>query len=460
MTAEGPAEAIPAEETPAEAIPEEGRGRPSGKEAPCRLLASLRSVPGGRDGRRMLGVSLIDKSGSGLWAGASVLYFTYVSGLSVTQIGLLVSLSGAVGIAGSPLGGHLADRLPLTRLLAATQLLRALGALALLTTSHFGLLLLYSALGSLGDRSSSVLTKLYATRVAGPERSRYQALNRTYMNIGYALGGLVAAVALGFGGTAVYRGLLVGDALSFVAVTLLVLRCRELPAPRCRELPAPRRARGTPEPAGPAGPSPWRDRTYLLYTLTETVLFFDDAVFKVGIPLWIVHATDAPHGLAPVLLVLNNVLVIAFQLPLSRYGASARQARAVLLPLGGAFAAGAAAFALSAGTGPWLASIALFLAAGAFTLAEMLHATVSWELSVALAPDQAQGAYLGVHGLAQSAQRSLGPVAVTATVAAGPVGWAALGLGLAAACLAQHRLVRTPLTERALSVPTITVSDK
>ncbi len=53
------------------------------------------------------------------------------------------------------------------------------------------------------------------------------------------------------------------------------------------------------------------------------------------------------------------------------------------------------------------------LAATAFTVAEMLHATISWELSVVLAPPTAQGAYLGVHGLAQAVQRTAGPLAVT-----------------------------------------------
>ncbi|MFG3021323.1 hypothetical protein ACGFZQ_22700 [Streptomyces sp. NPDC048254] len=33
-------------------------------------------VPGGRDGRRMLAIALVDRVGSGLWASVSVLYFT------------------------------------------------------------------------------------------------------------------------------------------------------------------------------------------------------------------------------------------------------------------------------------------------------------------------------------------------------------------------------------------------
>ncbi|OON71626.1 MFS transporter [Streptomyces tsukubensis] len=405
----------------------------------------------------MLWVAFADKTGSGLWAGAAALYFTYVTGLSAPRVGILIALSGALGIVGAPLGGVFADRFPLTRVLAATQILRAAAALALLTTDAFLLLLLFSALGSLGDRSSSVLTKLYATRVAGPRRARYQALSRTSMNIGFGVGGLIATGALAAGTDTAYRALLVGDAVSYLVVVLLVLRCSDISAPGRTVAPAdgtPRVDRHRDRPQ-----NPWRDRGYLLYTATETVLFVDDAVFKVGLPLWIIHATDAPHGLAPLLLVLNNVLVVAFQLPLARYGATPHTARAVLFPLAAAFASGAGCLALSATSTTWLAVTTLTVAAVAFTAAEMLHATVSWELSVALAPTSAQGAYLGVHGLAAAGQRSLGPLAVTAVVTAGPVGWAVLGAVLATTCLGQHRLVRERLTRTALSVPTVTVSE-
>ncbi|MEU6480137.1 MFS transporter [Streptomyces sp. NPDC047017] len=409
-------------------------------------------IPGGRDGRRMLAVAFVDRVGSGLWASVSVLYFTYVSGLSVTQVGTLAALAGAVGIAGAPIGGRIADRLPLTRVLIALQLLRAVASLGLLTTDHYALLLAFSALGSLGDRASSVLTKLYATRVAGPDRVRYQALNRTMANAGWALGGLGAAAALALGTTAAYRWLLLGDALSFVAVALLTLRCGE-PASSSRTVATST----TPAPARPA--NPWRDRPYLAYVATETVLFLDDAVFKVGLPLWIAHAGSAPHGLAPLLLVLNNVMVVALQVPLARFGTTTAAARTLLLPLSLAYALGGITLALSATGGALAATVLLTAAAASFTVAEMLHATVSWELSVALAPDTAQGAYLGVHGLAQSAQRSIGPLAVTAAIATGPAGWAVFGTGIALTCVIQHRMVRDRLDPAPLSVAPVTVSE-
>ncbi|MFF5188966.1 MFS transporter [Streptomyces sp. NPDC000345] len=401
----------------------------------------------------MLTIAFTDRVGSGLWASVSVLYFTYVSGLSVSQVGTLVAAAGAAGIAGAPLGGRLADRLPLTRVLIAVQLLRALASFALLTTDHYALLVVYCSVGSLGDRAANVLTKLYATRIAGPDRVRYQAVQRTVANAGWALGGLTAAAALALGSTAAYRWLLAGDALSFVACALLTLRCHE-PRSGSRTVTTSQDHRPTARPS-----SPWRDRTYLAYVATDTVLFLDDAVFKVGLPLWIAHTTTAPQGLAPLLMVLNNVMVVALQVPLARFGATTAAARALLVPLSATFALAGTAMAVSVAGGTVTTTLSLTAAAVLFTLAEILHSTIAWELSVALASDTAQGAYLGVHGLAQSAQRSIGPLAVTTAIATGPLGWLTFGGIIAVTCAIQHRLVHERLTRRSLSVAPITVSE-
>jgi hypothetical protein len=158
-------------------------------------------------------------------------------------------------------------------------------------------------------------------------------------------------------------------------------------------------------------------------------------------------------------MVLNNVMVVGLQVPLARFGATTAAARKLLLPLSATFALGGIAMALAATGGTVTATALLTTAAAAFTVAEMLHATISWELSVALAPDTAQGAYLGVHGLAQSVQRTLGPLTVTAAIATGPAGWVTFGTAIALTCAIQYRLVRRRLTQAPLSVLPVTVSE-
>ena len=67
--------------------------------------------------------------------------------------------------------------------------------------------------------------------------------------------------------------------------------------------------------------------------------------------------------------------------------------------------------------------------------------------------------WLRKYGLAQSAQRSVGPLAVTAAITTGPAGWLTFGAIIGLTSLIQHRLVRDRLARTRLSVPTVTVSE-
>lgn len=96
--------------------------------------------------------------------------------------------------------------------------------------------------------------------------------------------------------------------------------------------------------------------------------------------------------------------------------------------------------AVGTGSGAWTGSVALLAAATLVTMAELMRSVSSWELAVSLAPARARASYLGVAGMAQSIQKSVGPPLLTGVVlAAGPVGWLALGTAVAGLSLVQRR---------------------
>lgn len=429
-------------------------------------------IPGGSSGRRMLWINLIDKVGSGLSIGVTTLYFVVIAGLRPDQVGVLLGLAGAIGISGPPVAGRLVDRFRLTHVLLVVQVLRALASVLLLMAHGFWPLLGISAVAGVGDRASAVLIRLYASRVGGSDRARYRALQRTVVNLGYTIGGLGASAALSVGTKDIYRALLLADAVSFCLIIPLIARCPEPTGP----VPADIAAGGESAQHSMAGPgepkgrtrryaarrNPWRDLGYVGFVATDAFLYLDSSILRVGIPLWIVQSTSAPRVLAALLFVINATAVVLFQVPLARYGSTPHRAARSIRLVAGSFLLGGGAMAVSAVSSTWIAASAILAAALAYTFAEIFHAITTWELSVALAPDGAQGSYLGMHGVAQATERALGPLLVTSVViAAGPVGWIGLGTGLVAASALQQRLVLRCLKTRRPSgvVPPASVVD-
>ncbi|MGW6979341.1 MFS transporter [Streptomyces sp. NPDC054932] len=411
------------------------------------LLAQLRRPPGGRDARIMLLTQALDRAGTGVWAASSVLYFTFVVGLDAGRLGLLLGAAGVAGIAGSPLAGHLADRFQVRALLIGCHLIR-LGALCvLLVVTDFGVLLLLFAVTHLGDRAAKTLEMLFATRVAGERRSTYQALSRSSANAGYALGAGLAAIGLAVGTRGAYHVLILANALSFLVAAVLVWRTREprghglVAAPPGAQECDPAAGEGDAAgDAGAAGRSPWRDRGYLRFVLLDIPMNLDDSILGIGLPLWLVSHTAAPHALIPAFLVINTVLVVALQLRVSARVRDARGATGAVALYGLLTLACCVLLAAAPGGGAWAASAALLAAAVLATAAELMRSVSSWELAVSLAPQEARASYLGVAGMAQSVQKSAGPLLLTgAVMAAGPAGWLVLGVGVAGLSLVQRR---------------------
>jgi MFS family permease len=390
---------------------------------------------------RVLSVAqLTDSIGLGGYLVCSALYFTRVVGLSPTQVGFGLTAGWAVGfLAGVPLG-HLADRRGprgVAMLLAAGT---ALSLVAFLFVRSFVPFVAVASLYGAGQCGLTAARQaLLAGLVAAADRTRVRAVLQSAINGGIAIGAAFGALALQAGTAAAYLTVFALDAVSLGVSALVLLR-----------LPAV-----APEPRGPIGEpalAVLRDRPYAIIAVLNMLLQLHIPLITLGIPLWIVQRTHAPSWTVAALLVLNTMSIVFFQVRVARrvrdLVTAARQVRAagvVLLVACAVFATSAA------GDSAALAVAVLLLAAGLQSLAEMMQASGSWEISFDLAPPGKHGQYQGFFGSGFTVARMLGPLLVTSLIIGwGTAGWLLLGLVFLAAGVAMVPAVRVARTRTLL----------
>ncbi|MBB6564985.1 MFS transporter [Kribbella sandramycini] len=358
----------------------------------------------------LLLLALVGRCGLGLTAGLSVLYLTQVIGLPVAAVGITLTAAAAVAVVGSIWLGHLADRLGAREVFAAMAGLQALataGTLLVHDLAAYAVVALTLALADLGYRSAYGAVVFAVVEPA--ERLPIRAKARVASNVGFAGGAGLAGLALASGAPMAYRIGLIGSALLIAAAGLLTFRL-------------PRVARVHSRAAGP-----WavlRDRPFVSFVGLDGVLNIHNSMIKVGIPLWMVTRTDAPHWLVSVMLIVNSAVVIVFQVRLSRgtdhLAGAARAGRRSGLLLSLACVILACTTQTSAAL-----TIALLLAATLFhVVGEILESASGWGISFALAPPGQVGQYQGAQAMGRGLGDLIGPVLIT-TVALplGPLGW-------------------------------------
>lgn len=388
-----------------------------------RVAAAVIPRPGRE--RLLSCVNLAYAVGRGVFLSGSVVYFTTVSGLSPAQVGLGTSAAALSGFAASFLCGAAADRFGAGRLLVVLFVLQAAG-FALYPAVHAAppFYALIVAVGFVEYGVGPTFGAFVGSLIAPAERVQVRAMLRTMFNIGFSAGSGITALAL-LGGHTLVRVLPWLSAVLLLGTGLLILRL-----PRTTGTSAtPARASGRVRRFGAL-----RDVRFVALTALSAPLALHASLLLVVLPLWAVTRTDAPHALVPLLLIANTVLVVLFQVPASK-GAETVAGAARLARRSAGWLAAACAVAACAAYGNALTASAVLIAATLlFTLAELQQSASGWGLSHGLAPDHAQGEYLGTFQLHMVAQGVLGPGIVSAAALSwGAWGWTAVAAAVLAA---------------------------
>ena len=381
--------------------------------------------PDSRGGRQLMVAALVDSTGTGLYLATSVLFLTRTLGLSAVQVGVGLSLSGLGGLLGTVPIGRLADRVGRKPVLVGLYVWRGLCFAALpLVRGPADFFVLAFAIGVAEWSGGPLVQSLVGAVDAAEGRVATMAAIFSVRNVGFTVGALLAAIAITTNSTTTFTVLVLLDAATFFLAAALLLRLDAPPHQR------PRREVEQPAGAVPgrAAPGPW-DPRLLALTALNGVLYLHTVLLGVVIPLWIATRTSAPPATIGALVVLNTVIAVALQVPLSRGLDTATAAAHRQQWAAWALAACCLLVALTVWAGSWWAATGLIVAAAvALSLGEIWQAAGAWRLSFALAPPERRSYHLGVYELGISASSAVGPALLTWTIVdgGGAGGWVGL----------------------------------
>jgi MFS family permease len=387
--------------------------------------AVRRMLPETSAGRRLSMMAIVDAIGTGLFLAASTLFFTRAVGLSGEQLGFGLALAGIVSLVTTVPIGLLADRLGPRRVLIALSLWRAAGLAAYALVQDFYAFLLVVCLLGVADKAASPVLQALVSRAAGEtDRVRTMAIIRAVRNVGFTIGAALASLAIAIDSRPAYLIVLFANSASFMFVAAVV---RTVPM---WAMVAPPTQTATVI----KHPSLFRALSnvpYLTVAALNAGLTIHMTLLAIGMPLWVSQHTRAPLTLVSVLVVVNTVLAVLFQVRASRGSDTVPGAARAQYRAGVALAVCCVLFALAAELSGSLASVVLVAAMLALTAGELFQSAGGWGLSYQLADPHRQGACLALFSLGSSVQQIVAPLLIAGPViGSGALGWLALGAGL------------------------------
>ena len=169
--------------------------------------------------------TLIGRVGRGVFATITVLFITFVLGLSVGEAALVLGISSAVGIGAAYLGGRLADSLSARRMLVCLMTAEGIALGCYPFAGGFTSVLIIACIASmLGSASNATRMAIIARAFEGPARVSTRAILRTVTNVSMAAGAALAGVALLVNTPTAYRVVLIGAGVVYIVGAIPVWR--------------------------------------------------------------------------------------------------------------------------------------------------------------------------------------------------------------------------------------------
>jgi MFS family permease len=392
-------------------------------ESRLRRILTRHGVPALGGSGRLLAAAAIDSTGSGLFFAFQVIYFVSATSLPLAQVGAALTLAQLLALPSPALAGPLVDRYGPVAVAVIGNVLCGAGFLGFLAVGRWWQIVLAGLVVQVGvNLYWTASGALIALAVPERERTRWFGLIQALRNAGVAVGGALAAVAVGVGGGGALRVLVVLNAASYIAGALLTAswqRARAQPRPGTAPEPARDRASG-------GYLTVLRDGAYVRLLAVNLVFVLAALVLNVLLAVYLVKGLGGSAWWAGALLTVNAVLVALLQTRITQ----ALEHRQITTAIKAGALLNMAAFIgfglLLAAPG-WLIVPGLVAAVVVYTMAEMFQSPGISSLATSMAPAALRGRYLAAYQLSWNVAGAVAPALYLSLLAIGPAWpWALL----------------------------------
>jgi MFS family permease len=385
--------------------------------------------------------ALVNAFGNGVVLPFLLIYLHNVRGIPFGLAGLAAAEQSAAALASGFAAGTLSDRVGPKRVL--------FGALSVMTVAFAFMPAIHTAWqafavytvwgigsGSFWPAQSALLAGLTPAQRRAPA----YALQRLAMNLGVALGGVVAGLIASVRDPGSFTTLFVIDCATFVAYMLVLARLR---APELHE-----------ERLGGSWRAVARDRVFTVFTVLNAAFMAAAIALMVELlPAFAKNVTRVNERQVGIVFALDAVGVALFQLPVVKLAEGRSRMRGLAL-MGVLWAVSLLAVW---GAGEWVRATAAFaVLAGAmlvFAIGECLHGAIHAPLSVDLAPPQLVGRYVAAASLSWQIGWIVGPAGGGFLLQHAPLVLWPVAAGVNVACAAAALVLERRLPERVRITP-------
>jgi MFS family permease len=403
--------------------------------------------------------SVLFAVGQGTFMTGSAVFFTQVVGLTAAQVGLGLTLAGiAAFVAAYPMG-RLADRIGPKNAWALSSIAQAaiFGVWPLIDgfTGYLAMAIAMEVMAVLGSTAYGA----YTIDVLPPqERVTSRAYMYSALNVGFTLGSLLGGIALAFDSNDVITMVPWFTAVVFlvngVAITRLPKASHDLKTREERAVKVP-------------GPGPMRNLGWMATEFFTGVLWTNQILLNLVIPLWLVQETDAPRVLLAFLFGTNTVMCIFLPMLAAR-GVKDVTSALKAIRISTCFFVLSCLITLSThDTVGWTTIALVWLGHVTVTGAELYLSAASWSFEAELMDPRRRGEYQGAGELSGTLGKVWAPAVFTfLAMNWGPVGWLVIAGLVSAAAVGLHPAARraqrfldeqglTPTHEAELPEPTV-----